>query len=148
VAVGIQSVVFEIEDADTLTDREADRARARLRKFEALDARRIGGLRYLAPNMDAFGTAGEESTYHLMHVCNGLQPTVLRRARVQQIVHFLYTVWYRNWFSRSAAGREAELHAYVEALYERVAGTIANLPDDCPLEGKPAVGEPWSQRPR
>lgn len=34
--------------------------------------------------------------------------------RVQRIVRFLYTVWYRNWFSRRYAGREAELQTYVD----------------------------------
>jgi hypothetical protein len=84
--------------------------------------------------MDHFGAAGE-GAYFLMHVCKGRQPDKLRRDRVQQIVRFLYTVWYRNWFSRHFDGREAELQAYVLGLYERVAGAGARLPEYCPLEG-------------
>jgi pimeloyl-ACP methyl ester carboxylesterase len=133
-SAGIPSVVFEMEDPAALKKPARDRARARLRKFERLDARRIGGLGYLAPNMEDFGASGEESPNLLMHVSNGLQPAKLRRAHVQKIVRFLYTVWYRNWFSRRYDKREAELNAYVEALYERVAGATANLPKHCPLE--------------
>jgi pimeloyl-ACP methyl ester carboxylesterase len=110
-SAGIPSVVFELEDPAALRGPAFDRARARLRKFEAFGARSIGGLRYLAPNMDEFGASGVENAYLLMHVCNGLQPATLRRGRVQKIVRFLYTVWYRNWFSRRYVGREAELQA-------------------------------------
>jgi pimeloyl-ACP methyl ester carboxylesterase len=131
-SAGISSVVFEMEDPAALRGPGFDRARARLRRFEALGARSIGGLRYLAPNMEEFGASGEDS-YLLMHICSGLQPATLSRARVQKIVRFLYTVWYRNWFSRRYVGREAELQAYVEALYERVAATTT-LPERCPLQ--------------
>jgi hypothetical protein len=134
VSGGIASVVFEAEDPAALKGSESVRARARLRLFEKQGARSIGVIRYLAPNMDGFGATDEESAYILMHVCNGLQPATLRRARVQKIVRFLYTVWYRNWFSRRYVGRRAELKDYVEALYERVAGASAKLPESCPLE--------------
>jgi pimeloyl-ACP methyl ester carboxylesterase len=133
-STGISSVVFEIEDPSTREGTDADRARARLRKFEAFDARTIGGLDYLAPDMQAFGAAQEES-YLLMHVSSGLQPATLRRARVQAIVRFLYTTWYSNWFSLRFSGREPELRTYVEGLYERVAGDGAKLPERCPLTG-------------
>lgn len=132
-SAGIPSVVFEMEDPAALSGPAFDRARARLRKFEALGARSIGGLRYLAPNMEEFGASGEDS-YLLMHICKGLPPATLRRARVQKIVRFLYTVWYHNWFSRRYVGRETELKAYVEALYERVAGATTTLPEKCPLQ--------------
>jgi hypothetical protein len=114
---------------------DADRARARLRKFEAFGARTIGSLSYLAPDMQEFGAAQEEG-YLLMHVSSGVQPAALRRARVQKIVRFLYTTWYSNWFSRRFSGREAELRTYVEGLYERVAGDAAKLPEIFPLEGR------------
>jgi pimeloyl-ACP methyl ester carboxylesterase len=135
-STGISSVIFEIEDPSTREGADADRARARLRKFEALGARTIGGLNYVAPDMQDFGTAKEES-YLLMHVSSGLQPATLRRTRVQAIVRFLYMTWYGNWFSRRFAGREAELRNYVGGLYERVAGDGAKLPELCPLTGRP-----------
>jgi pimeloyl-ACP methyl ester carboxylesterase len=134
-STGIPSVVFEIEDPSKCTGADANRARARLRKFEAFGARTIGGLSYLAPDMQDFGVAQEEG-YLLMHVSSGLQPATLRRRRVQQIVRFLYTTWYGNWFSRRFKGREEELRAYVEGLYERVAGDAAKLPDTFPLEDR------------
>jgi pimeloyl-ACP methyl ester carboxylesterase len=134
-SAGIASVVFEIEDPTTREGADADRARARLRKFEAFGARTIGGLSYLAPDMQEFGAAQEER-YLLMHVSSGLQPAMLRRARVQKIVRFLYTTWYSNWFSRRFSGREEELRAYVVGLYERVAGDAAKLPETFPLEGR------------
>jgi hypothetical protein len=127
-STGIPSVAFEIQDPAALTGQERAHAAARLRRFERLGARSVGDLRYLAPNMDEFGMANEETPYLLMHVSNGISPTNL--TGVQRIVHFLYTVWYRNWFSRSYAGREAELQTYVDTLYERVAGT---LPERCRL---------------
>ena len=133
-SAGIASVVFEIEDPDAREGADAERARARLRKFEALGARRISGLSYLAPDMQDFGAAQEEG-YLLMHVSSGLQPPALRRARVQKIVRFLYTTWYSNWFSRRFSGREGELRSYVEGLYARVAGDAARLPEILPLEG-------------
>jgi pimeloyl-ACP methyl ester carboxylesterase len=139
-SAGIRSVVFEIEDPAALREAESKRARdarARLRLFEKRGACTIGGLRYIAPNMEAFGATGEEIPYLLMHVSSGLQPATLRRDRVQKIVHFLYTVWYSNWFSRRYVGREPELQAYVEALYERVAGATT-LPEKCPLQVSPS----------
>jgi pimeloyl-ACP methyl ester carboxylesterase len=134
-STGISSVVFEIEDPSTREGAEADRARARLRKFEALGARTIGGLNYVAPDMQDFGTA-KEGSYLLMHVSSGLQPATLRRTRVQAIVRFLYMTYYSNWFSRRFAGREADLRNYVGGLYERVAGGGAKLPELCPLTGR------------
>ena len=131
-SVGIRSVVFEMEDPATADD--PTRARARLRKFEALGARIIGNLGYLAPDMDEFGAFGEESPYLLMHIFNGLGSPTLSRARVQKIVRFLYTVWYSNWFSRRFVERETDLKTYVEALYARVAGGTGTLPDKCPLQ--------------
>jgi pimeloyl-ACP methyl ester carboxylesterase len=132
-AVGIPSVIFELEDPSTITETKLkNRARARVRKFQEHGARTIGGLRYLAPNMDSFGKGGE-APFLLMHVGSGRQPTTLPRLRVQEIVNFIYTVWYRNWFSRRFAGRESELNAYVADLYHRVAGEAVELPDRHPL---------------
>jgi pimeloyl-ACP methyl ester carboxylesterase len=132
-SAGIASVVFEIEDPSTRQGADADRARARLRKFEAFGARTIGGLSYLAPDMQEFGAVREED-FLLMHVASGLQPATLHRARVQKIVRFLYMTWYSNWFSRRFSGREGDLRTYVEGLYERVAGGAAKLPEILPLE--------------
>lgn len=133
-AAGISSVVFEVEDPSALeSQRACDRARARIRKFEQLGARTIGDIHYIAPDMDGF-SGSSENPYFLMHVCDGRQPTRLHRDRVNAIVRFMYTVWYKNWFSRQFADREAELHARVWKLYERVAGREANLPEYCRLE--------------
>lgn len=135
-STGISSVVFEVEDPSTRHGSAADRARARVRRFEALGARTIGGLRYLAPDMQEIGPAGEES-FLLMHVSSSRSPPTLRRSHVQRIVRFLYLTWYRNWFSHRFNGREAELQEYVEGLYQRVAGDASRLPEVFPLEGPP-----------
>jgi pimeloyl-ACP methyl ester carboxylesterase len=131
-SAGIGAVVFEIEDPSTRSGHDADRARARLRRFQALGGRVIGGLSYLAPDMQDFGEAQE--SYLLMHVSSSLPPNTLSRERVRKIVRFLYKTWYSNWFSRRFAGREEELRTYIEGLYERVAGDAAKLPDSLPLE--------------
>ncbi len=133
-SAGFSSVVFEMEDPVALTGKQSLRAGARLRYFEAFGSRIIGGINYLAPNMDAFGAHGEESHYLLMHVATGGSPATLRRERVQVIVRFMYLTWYGNWFSRRYAGREDELRAYVESLYERVCSGVV-LPERCLLEG-------------
>jgi pimeloyl-ACP methyl ester carboxylesterase len=141
---GIPSVVFEIEDPSARQGEAAARALARLRKFEALGARTIDDLRYLAPDMQDFGVGQGEEGYLLMHVSSGLQPPNLRRARVQKIVRFLYMTWYSNWFSKRFAGREEELRTYVEGLYTRVAGDATKLPEVFPLE----VRSSWEARHR
>jgi hypothetical protein len=131
-SAGIESVVFEIEDPAMRSGKDAARAHARVRMFQARDGRIIGGLSYLAPDMQDFGAAQE--SYLLMHVSSSLPPSTLSRLRVRRIVGFLYKTWYANWFSRRFAGREDELKAYVEGLYERVAGDAAQLPETLPLE--------------
>ncbi|WP_187371419.1 esterase/lipase family protein [Methylobacterium oryzihabitans] len=133
-SVGISSVVFELQNPSYLKGSEAARARARIRRFQSLGARCIVNLRYQAPNMDEFGSIAEESSYFLMHVSAGAQPETLSRSRVQKIVQFLYTVWYRNWFSRRFGASQNELDEYVDNIYRRVAGIDADLPDKMPLE--------------
>jgi pimeloyl-ACP methyl ester carboxylesterase len=134
-SIGIESVVFELEDPSALKAPDVDRARARVRKFQAFGGRTITGVRYLAPDMDNFG-GGTETPLLLMYVAHGVPPKALPRARVQKIVNFVYAVWWRNWYSRHYEGREKELDAYVYGLYNRVAGSAAGLPENCALEGR------------
>ncbi len=132
-SVGIESVVFELEEPAAENTKKANYARARIRKFEGLGGRTITGVRYLAPDMDDFGS-GKETPFLLMHSTSGDPPKALPRARVQKIVRFLYTGWWRNWYSHRYVGREKDLDTYVFGLYERVAGNSAGIPESCLLE--------------
>ncbi len=70
-SIGIESVVFELEDPSALKAPDVDRARARVRKFQAFGGRTITGVRYLAPDMDNFG-GGTETPLLLMYVAHGV----------------------------------------------------------------------------
>jgi hypothetical protein len=132
-ASGISAVVFEVEDPSAIGDKQhLMRAKARIRKFQSQGARVIDGLRYLAPDMDNFGESGAEEPFFLMHAAIGAQPSFLRKERVNEIVGFMYKMWYRNWFSLRFKDREQELDDYVNSLYQSVISQSSGL-DKYPL---------------
>ena len=131
-SAGIGSVIFEIEDPATRSGQIPASAHAHAC---ASSRRSVGASSAACPTSRlTWKTSARRRNRPADARFERPPANMLRRARVQKIVRFLYMTWYANWFSRRFAGREDELKAYVEGLYERVAGDAAQLPETLPLE--------------
>jgi pimeloyl-ACP methyl ester carboxylesterase len=124
------SIVFEVEDPSAAT--RPGEAAARIVLFERFGARVIGGVDYLAPNMETMA-AGDETPYLLMYARAGRAPDFLTQAQVQEFFTQLYTVWYKNWFSHYP-----NAHEHADYLNSLLAKIEKSIPASCPLL-------PWRQ---
>lgn len=124
IELGRAPIVFEVEHPASVPEEKRLEAQARIVLFQGMGASVIGGLRYLAPDMQTM-KKGDETLYALMYVCPDNMPFALSAAAVRDIIRRIYLIWYRNWFSHypDAERRESYLRTLYENMEKSVEGT-------------------------
>lgn len=119
----IPRVIFEVEAPIAGSANEGE-CKARIRMFRRLGARVIEGPHYLAPSMARPGQQDQEVPCHIMYVLLGPMPPSVSRSEVEDIIDYLYRVWYGNWMSFRHKDSQTYVDDYLRKLSTRVIGCL------------------------